>query len=90
MNNKYKQEILAVIGSIKDQKQLDIFLQDILTPNEYEEIVKRWQVVKQLSDGIPQRQIASNLKISLAKITRGSRVLLNKKGAFNQLLKNKK
>lgn len=90
MNNKYKQEILTVLESIKDTKMLDAFLMDILTPNEYEEIVKRWQVVKQLSDGIPQRQIAANLKISLAKITRGSRVLLNKKGAFNQLLKKKK
>jgi TrpR family trp operon transcriptional repressor len=90
MNNKYKEEILTVFKSIKDSKSLDAFLRDILTPNEYEEIVKRWQVVKQLSKGIPQRQIATNLKISLAKITRGSRVLLNKKGAFNQLLKNKK
>lgn len=86
MNNKYKQEILEVFQSIKDSKSLDAFLQDILTPNEYEEVVKRWQVVKQLSDGIPQRQIAANLKISLSKITRGSRVLLNKKGAFSKIL----
>jgi len=90
MNNKYKTELLEVIASIKNQRLLNNFLDDILTPNEYDEVVKRWQVVKELNDGIPQRQIAKNLKISLAKITRGSRVLLNKKGAFNQLLKKKK
>ena len=90
MNNKYKQEFLEVLQSVKDTRSMDAFLHDILTPSEYEEIVKRWQVVKQLNDGVPQRQIAINLKISLAKITRGSRVLLNKKGAFNRILKNKK
>lgn len=90
MNNKYQQELSTVIGQIKNGKLLNAFLMDILTPKEYEEIIKRWQIVKQLNDGISQRQIAKNLKISLSKITRGSRMLLNKNGGFNQLLKKKK
>ncbi len=89
MKNKYKQEFLTILSTIKDLKLLDAFLTDVLTPNEYDEIVKRWQVVKQLNQGITQRQIAKNLQISLAKISRGSRMLLNKNGGFNQLLKKK-
>ena len=87
MINKYKQEILTVINSIKDEKLLDIFLLDLFTPKEYEEIIKRWQIVKQLKEGVTQRNIAKNLKISLSKITRGSRVLLDRNGGFNQILK---
>lgn len=69
---------------------MDEFLSDLLTPAEYEDIVKRWQIVKQLSNGIPQRQIAKNLRLSIAKVTRGSRVLLDKNGGFNRILNNKK
>lgn len=90
MNSVYKNELVSAINQINDAKLLNAFLVDLLTPKEYEEIVKRWQIVKQLHDGTPQRQIALNLKISLSKITRGSRMLLNKKGGFNQMLKNKK
>lgn len=90
MNQKYKDELLAVIGGIKDKKMQNSFFTDLLTPNEYEEIIKRWQIVKQLHSGVTQRQIAKNLGISLAKITRGSRMLLDKKGGFNQILNKKK
>lgn len=90
MKNQHKQEFINILGSIKDGKLRDAFLTDILTPQEYEEIVKRWQLVKQLNAGITQRQIAKNLQISLAKISRGSRMLLNKNGGFSQILKKKK
>ncbi|TSC56140.1 MAG: TrpR family transcriptional regulator, trp operon repressor [Parcubacteria group bacterium Greene0714_21] len=70
-----------------DQKLLRAFLEDILTPTEYKEIPIRWQIVKQLACGIPQREIAKNLHVSIATITRGSRELLNKKGGFQQIIK---
>jgi len=90
MKNIYKQEFLSILLNIKNQKLLNAFMLDVLTPQEYEEIVKRWQIVKQLNDGITQRKIAQNLKISLSKISRGSRMLLNSKGGFNEILRNKK
>lgn len=90
MKKQHKDDFLNILGSITDNKLRDAFLIDILTPQEYEEIVKRWQLVKQLNNGITQRQIAKNLRISLAKISRGSRMLLNKNGGFGQILKKKK
>ncbi|KKW09287.1 MAG: hypothetical protein UY44_C0004G0002 [Candidatus Kaiserbacteria bacterium GW2011_GWA2_49_19] len=66
------------------------FMEDILTPSEFEEIVTRWQIVKQLSKGIPQRGIAKKLVVSIAKITRGSRELRDKNGGFWKVLKMKK
>ncbi len=90
MKNKHKQEFLSILLKIKNQKLLNAFMLDVLTPQEYEEIVKRWQIVKQLNDGVTQRKIAQNLNISLSKISRGSRMLLNKKGGFNKILRKKK
>lgn len=68
---------------------MDGFIEDILTPTEFEEIVTRWQIVKQLSKGVPQREIATKLGVSIAKITRGSRELRDKEGGFWQVLKLK-
>lgn len=69
---------------------MDGFMEDILTPKEFEEIVTRWQIIKQLAKGVPQRKIATNLSVSIAKITRGSRELRDEKGGFWQALKMKK
>lgn len=69
---------------------MDGFIEDILTPAEFEKIVTRWQIIKQLSKGVPQREIAKNLRVSIAKITRGSRELRDKKGGFWTVLKSTK
>lgn len=84
----YTQELLRVLQQVaRDKKLLNDFLVDLLTPAEYKDIVTRWQIVKQLHQGIPQREIAKNLGVSIATITRGSRELLDEKGGFRQMLK---
>ena len=87
---KYKDELLEVVQkSAKDKDFLDQFLQDMLTPGEYEALAIRWQIVKLLAEGLTQREISQRLKIGLATITRGSRELHNKQGAFMKLLQPK-
>jgi TrpR family trp operon transcriptional repressor len=61
-------------------------LEDLLTPAEIDDLAQRWRIVQDLHKGLPQREIAQNLHVSLSKVTRGSRVLLNPKGGFNRLL----
>jgi TrpR family transcriptional regulator, trp operon repressor len=90
MNKKYQQELAVLLSKIKDPKLMDKFLEDILTPAEYEEVVTRWQIIKLLTQGMPQREIAANLKVSIAKITRGSRELRDKNGGFWKVLKKNK
>ena len=88
---RYEKELLEVFLGIKNASMLRDFLTDLLTPQELDEIVTRWQLVKLLHSGVPQRTIAKKLNVSIAKITRGSRMLLNKSGGFNKVLrKNKK
>jgi TrpR family transcriptional regulator, trp operon repressor len=87
MNEKYRKELVVLLAGITSPKLMGEFLDDILTPSEAEEVVTRWQIVKQLSQGVTQREIAKKLGVSLAKITRGSRELLDKNGGFWKVLK---
>lgn len=87
-HGRYTRELLGILERIaRDKKLLNDFLTDLLTPREYDDIVLRWQIVKQLHQGIPQRQIAEDLGVSIATITRGSRELLDDKGGFQKVLK---
>lgn len=85
---KYAWELLAVLKKISSNKRLLYeFLEDLLTPTELNEVIARWQIIKQLDKSVPQRDIAKNLGVSIAKITRGSRELQDETGGFRQVLK---
>lgn len=87
-NNRYNKELIQVLARVsRDKRLLHAFLEDLLTPSEYEEIINRWQIVKQLDKGVPQREIAKNLGVSIATITRGSRELADEQGGFKKVLK---
>ncbi len=84
----YKRELLGLLqGIAKDKALFAAFFEDILTPAEYADISKRWQIVKDLERGISQRRIARNLRVGVGTITRGSRELLDEAGGFKQVLK---
>lgn len=85
--SRYTEELLALLVEIaaSDKKLLRDFLIDLLTPTEYKELVLRWQIVKLLHRGIPQRAIAQKLGVGIATVSRGSRALLDLKGGFNKV-----
>ena len=70
-------EICSVLCDIHQPDQMKSFLEEILTPAERDDLALRWQLMKMLQDGVPQRHIASELGISLCKITRGAKILKN-------------
>ena len=84
----YNGELIRLLREIaKEPGMLESFLVDILTPAEYDEIARRWQIVKQLAKETPQRKIAKDLRVGVATITRGARELLDPDGGFIQALK---
>ena len=84
--SSYKElyELFAAVDSPKEAKML---LEDILTPQELESIAQRWQEIQALARGDSQRDIAKELKISISKITRGSRMLQYGGGGFRHFLR---
>ena len=75
MESDWKKELHALMASIKNKKEAEELLTSLLTPMEYDEIVRRWQIIKGLIEGESQRSIRDRLKISIATVTRGSREL---------------
>ncbi|MBU0661594.1 trp operon repressor [Patescibacteria group bacterium] len=76
---KKKKEFLALLCKINDPQEMDLFLQDILTISEYEDVVIRLQITKMLKAGISQRKIAKELGVAIATVTRGSNMLKESK-----------
>ncbi|MDT8378969.1 MAG: Trp family transcriptional regulator [Desulfotignum sp.] len=79
-------ELLNVISGIKDTDELERLFRDLFTPAELDDLTLRWKLLKDLHRGIPQRKIAEKYRISLCKITRGSKVLKKKDGMVDKIL----
>lgn len=81
-------ELLEAILLIKSKEELKLFFEEILTDAEIEDITKRWSLMKDLLNGISQRNISKKYGISLCKITRGSKVLKNENSISKKLIQN--
>ena len=69
------ERLAGVFASISSQGEMCKFLKELLTAGEMRDITLRWMLLERLAAGETQRRIAEDLKISLCKITRGSKIL---------------
>lgn len=86
MNEKYIKELAEAIVLVRDKGLAEAFLRNILTPSELEEISKRLQIVKLLLKGVPQRDVAKRLGVSMGTVSRGSRELKYGENGFRKIL----
>lgn len=87
MEPAWKKELIKLIASAKGVGEIETLLQALFTPAEQEELAKRWQIVRQLIEGVSQRKIRDELKVSIATVTRGSRELQYGNGTFQKFYK---
>lgn len=86
-DEKYSQELIEGMRGIAQDKALfEGFLEDLFTPKERKEIAKRWQIVKLLDRDIPHREIAKQLHVAIATVSRGAREMQDLDGGFRQAL----
>lgn len=64
----------------KTAEEMELALRDLLTSSELLEMDKRLQILDLLEQGMPQRQIADQLGVGIATVTRGASVLKRRKG----------
>ena len=83
-----EQEILRLFAGISDVSMMRRLFNELLTESERHDLVLRWKLLKMLRDGIPQREIASRLHISLCKITRGAKILKDEQSVVRKLLES--
>ncbi len=79
--------VAEVLASITSPAEMISFLKELLTPGEIRDITLRWRLLELLAAGETQRKIAEELRISLCKITRGSKILKQKGAVTASVLK---
>lgn len=72
MKDKYLKNLAKYLLSIKTPQEMEDFLVAIFTPAELEHIPKRLELVRLLKQGVPQHEIARQLGVGIATVTRGS------------------
>jgi len=80
-------EISQILSKIDSGKTIEEFLFSILTPSEVKNISSRWEIVKRIEKGLSQRKIATDLHLSLCKITRGSRELKKSNSVLKMIMR---
>ena len=68
-------DLIQFITEADDETVLEKRLKVLLTPTEINEMVSRLKIMALLDDGVPQRDIAKQLGVGIATVTRGSRAL---------------
>lgn len=79
-------ELAGALCSISRPAVMRRFLSELHTPSELRDMALRWRLMKMLKLGRTQREIARDLKISLCKITRGSRILKDRASVTNRVI----
>ena len=85
--NKNIKEICLYLANTDNPATIESLLKSIFTAAELKDLDSRWQIIKQLQEGEPQRSIAKNLGVSLCKITRGSKELKKPNSILKKALK---
>lgn len=68
-------DFIDLIYSIRDKKLLEDFVLGLTTPGERKELAQRVEIVKLLLEGKPQHDIAHELGVGVATVTRASKEL---------------
>ena len=82
-------ELVEIFTDIRDKETMEKLFQEIFTEKELKDVSLRWELLKELHEGLTQRKIASNHRISLCKITRGSKILKNDNSIIKKILIDK-
>ncbi|MGL4370026.1 MAG: Trp family transcriptional regulator [Spirochaetota bacterium] len=83
-------EMIETLCEVNDAREMKQLLTELLTDAELQDLILRWTLLRQLAEGVHQREIAKNLGISLCKITRGAKILKDEKSMLYSILKGAK
>lgn len=68
-------ELVDFLLQAEDRSAMASRLHALLTPAELHEIPNRLKITRLLKQGVPQRDIAKQLRVGIATVTRGSKAM---------------
>lgn len=86
MNSKDMKELFGAIAGLKTPDECKKFFRDLCTLAELNAMSERWQVAKQVRQGIPYRNIAKKTGASTATVTRVAHWLHHGMGGYQLVL----
>ena len=84
------EEIAKLVSGLESCDEVYNFLFEMLSESELSLLSKRWRILNMLAEGRTQRDIASELGVSLCKVTRGSKILKNSNAVVTKYLMKEK
>jgi len=84
-----KNELLSLHKSIKKIKDADefcAFFEDLFSDKELAAIVERWEIAKRLYAGATYREVAEDLGVSTATVTRVGKCLRRPASGYRMIL----
>jgi TrpR family trp operon transcriptional repressor len=82
---RQKEELIKLIASLNDAGEVERLLKELLTPAEFEDLARRWHLVRLLIKGASQREVSEEVGIGVATVTRGARELRNDDCMFKEM-----
>jgi TrpR family trp operon transcriptional repressor len=67
-------DLVELLLSAKNAECMQALLLTLLTDAEQRELPKRLQIMRLLKQGLPQREIAKQLGVGIATVTRGAKL----------------
>ncbi len=90
MHETFFSEIVEMLCREKNPDAMKQILTELFTQSELETLTLRWALMRELSGGATQRDIASRYNISLCKITRGAKLLKDENSQMHRIFTTKK
>lgn len=82
-------DLLTVIQSLGDSRELAAFLGDLCSPAELKSLADRWKIARLLNEDLSYRKIAETTGVSTTTISRVARALMYGNGYQQALLREK-
>jgi TrpR-related protein YerC/YecD len=80
------EDLSRAFASLRTVDEVERFLRDLCTLGELEAMAHRWQVAKQLDQGLPYHEVARRTQASTTTVTRVAQWLRRGEGGYRLAL----
>ena len=90
IESRLTEQLCEAIASLKNEKKVANFLEDVCTISEYKAMAQRFEVARLLDEGVKYEDIVASTGASTATISRVKRCLVYGKDGYEAALENLK